>query len=291
MKVQNSDAIKEENVAHPQKVVFICGAPHSGSTLLGLILGSHTRCFYAGEANKVKFLRKNNEHPDKYCKICGPSCEIWGDFVYNKDLNIYPILSKKTGKEIVIDSTKKLEWVKIQLDKLTNTPSEKYLIYLLRDGRAVINSRLRKYKETHPEEIIEEWIRHMEKTNYFYQGFNGPKIQLHYEELATEPVKAIRSLCQFLGIIYEDAMLRYYNHQHHPLGGNTGTQSLIIKAQEENIENQYIQLSERNKYYYSDHPLSIKLDLRWVKELDSDVIELFERKAGEINLPMKWKEK
>jgi hypothetical protein len=291
MKVRNSEEINEENTFHPQKVVFICGAPHSGSTLLGLILGSHSRCFYAGEANKVKFLSSDMENPDRYCKVCGPSCDVWGGLIYKGDLNIYPLLSKKTGKSIVIDSTKKLEWIKTQLNKLANTPSETYLIYLLRDGRAVINSRLRKYKATHPEEIIEDWIRHMKKTNSFYQGFNGPKIQLHYEELATEPDKAIRFVCQFLGIIYEDEMLRYYDHEHHPLGGNTGTQSLIIKAQEENIKKQYIQLSERNKYYYSDHPLSIKLDLRWVKELSSNVIELFERKAGEINLPMKWNEK
>lgn len=47
-----------------KKVVFICGAGHSGSTLLGLLLGSHSKCFYLGEANKVQYLY-NTDQPEK----------------------------------------------------------------------------------------------------------------------------------------------------------------------------------------------------------------------------------
>ena len=37
-------------------VCFVGGAGHSGSTLLGLVLGAHPSVFYAGEANKSRFL-------------------------------------------------------------------------------------------------------------------------------------------------------------------------------------------------------------------------------------------
>jgi len=278
----------EDNSIIDQKVIFICGAPHSGSTLLGLILGSHIQCFYAGEANKVKFLNSEDQQADRYCKICGPDCTIWGDFIYEENMNTYQWLSEKTLKLIIIDSTKNLDWVKSQIFKLKNTNFQIYLIYLLRDGRAVINSRLRKYKNSEPQDIIDEWINHMEKTDKFYQNFSYHKKKVHYEELAINPDKIVKELCHFLGISYDADMLKYYNHKHHPLGGNIGTQSLIVKAQEEKLKNQHIHLSERNEYYYLDHPLSIKLDLRWVEELDPKIKDLFERKAGKINQPMKW---
>ena len=82
--------------------------------------------------------------------------------------------------------------------------------------------------------------------------------------------------------------IQYYLHKHHPLGGNTGTQYLIIKAQDDIKENTPIKLSERNKYYYSDHPLEIKLDLRWKKELNKDLKKLFEIKAGSLNESFRW---
>ena len=41
-------------------VVFVAGAGHSGSTLLGLALGAHPEIFYAGEANKSQLLSDAN---------------------------------------------------------------------------------------------------------------------------------------------------------------------------------------------------------------------------------------
>ncbi|TFF92824.1 MAG: sulfotransferase family protein [Promethearchaeota archaeon] len=279
--------MSEEKSKSDLNVCFICGAPHSGSTLLGLLLGSHSQCFYAGEANKVKFLNKNKNHPDRFCKICGPDCEIWGDFLYKKNTNLYNWLFKKTLKPIIIDSTKNLEWIEMQIKRLRKHRTEIYLIYLLRDGRAVINSRLRKYKNSEPIDLINEWVTHVENTNHFFQNFDGHKLKMHYEDLAIDPEKSITSACKFLKIDYEPPMLHYYTHNHHPLGGNTGTQSLIIKAQKPRLKNQFIHLSERNEYYYADHPLSIKLDFRWKEELDPEIQNLFEKHAGHINEDLK----
>ena len=271
-----------------KKVIFICGASHSGSTLLGLILGSHSACFYAGEVNKIQFLNIKKEHEDKSCKICGRSCPIWGNFILDKEFGLYKQLSKLTNKPIIIDSTKKIAWLKKQSNKLEIYQS-KYLIYILRDGRAVINSQLRKYKDSDPEELIEKWIKHIKSTDDFYYNFSGKKIQIHYEALSSKPEDITKKLCNFLEISYEKSMSQYYLHEHHPLGGNTGTHYLIIKAQKDNKKiDSPIQLSERNKYYYLDHPLEIRLDLRWKKELSEKIIKIFEKKAGKLNKSFRW---
>ncbi|MEJ2251089.1 MAG: hypothetical protein P8Y97_15730 [Candidatus Lokiarchaeota archaeon] len=83
-------------------------------------------------------------------------------------------------------------------------------------------------------------------------------------------------------------MLNYFQFEHHILGGNTGTQSLIVKSQNINGENSLIHLSERNEYYYKDHPLGIKLDLRWKEELDPKIQILFNKLAENLNKEFVW---
>ncbi|MBD3200094.1 MAG: hypothetical protein GF316_08765 [Candidatus Lokiarchaeota archaeon] len=267
-----------------QEVVFICGAPHSGSTLLGLILGSHPETFYAGEANKSRFLNsKDPTMEDRFCKICGPECRIWGNYDSSLEKDLYEQLRRLTDKKIIIDSTKKVEWLKKRSEALNFKEDKQYLIYIMRDGRAVINSRLRKYPETDINDLISNWKDHVSATNEFFHNFKQNKIKIHYEELALSPEVVIESLCEFLNIAYFDKMIQYYDHEQHPLGGNTGTQSLILKAQENKKTDSVIRLSSRNKYYYSEHPLGIKLDLRWKEELDPKIRQLFDKEAGTLN--------
>ncbi|NJL20821.1 MAG: sulfotransferase [Leptolyngbyaceae cyanobacterium SM1_3_5] len=45
-----------------KKVCFIAGAGHSGSTLLGFILGSHSQGFYCGEAAKTRYLQDDSKN-------------------------------------------------------------------------------------------------------------------------------------------------------------------------------------------------------------------------------------
>jgi len=92
----------------------------------------------------------------------------------------------------------------------------------------------------------------------------------------------VRKICEFLEINFEPEMVNYFYFEHHPLGGNTGTLSLIPKAQQKD-NSSIIKLTNRNEYYYSKHPLNIKLDLRWKRELKSEYLQLFESLVGELN--------
>jgi hypothetical protein len=265
------------------KIVFICGANHSGSTLLGSILGSHSKCFYAGETNKTQFFGIKGEiSTDKNCKICGPTCRIWGAYDSNSSVDLYEQLSKINGKEIVIDSNKNLGWLNKQIDLMDDKNVKLYLIYLQRDGRAVINSGIRKYSENSVENHINDWIKQIVLTNELYQRFRGEKMKIHYEDLASKADENVRKICEFLKINFEPEMVNYFYFEHHPLGGNTGTLSLIPKAQQKE-DSSLIKLTNRNEYYYSTHPLNIKLDLRWKRELKSEYLHLFESLVGELN--------
>jgi len=287
-----------------KKVVFITGTGHCGSTLLDLILSSHSRCFGLGEIHKLKSspLFFNDKVP--FCNIHGEHDSFWTDAVRadllskvrkNSKLNkyidkyalqagqlserysrkkVYQYLFELTQCPILIDSSKHPKWIEASVLGLKRAAGiEPYLIYLSRDGRAVINSLMRKYKDKQLEEVAYEWISQVEKINDFYAKFSGPKLQVRYEDLASQPEKVIPDICQWMEIDYEPTQLNFWEHEHHHIGGNAGTKSLLTKFQ----YNKMVSAGDKEKSYYKEHSLSIQLDERWKQELSVDQISGIEK--------------
>lgn len=273
------------NDVKSSKLCFIIGAPHSGSTLVGLILGSHSTAFFAGEANKVIFFNDPNfEEERKFCRLCGKDCRIWNKVNPNGP-NLYLQLNELTKKSIIIDSTKNLEWIHKQLELAEYIKLDTCLIFLKRDVRAVINSLARKYPNKPIEELIDSWYEHIRETKELFTDFKGKKIEIYYEDLTLNPDQIIERLCAFLEIDYEPEMKNYYHKDHHSIGGNIGTHYLLLKAK--NYEEEWL-LTKRNEYYYRDHPLSIKLDERWKFELDKGIEKIIIERAGPLFSEFNW---
>lgn len=276
------------------KVVFVFSSGHSGSTLLDLILGSHPDVFGLGELARVE-----NNLPN-ICGFCGDACEYWkkrvslpillkhcsggkgGQFFLRElqrlDRSIYSHLSEWFGYSNFVDSSKPLSWFKGQMRykhyKREFTP---IFIHMMRDGRAVINSYLRKYPEKGVEKITDEWIQTTRNIQKLYDDYDGPKCRIGYELLALQPDHAIKQICDLLKITYIPDMLNYWNYEHHSIGGNAGTRSLVAKT------GKGVKPGAWNKGYYENMGNAIKLDLRWKEELSLESLEVFERKAGELN--------
>lgn len=271
------------------KVIFICGAGHSGSTLLGMILGSHGHCFYAGEALKTSYFHRDQTPIRKrMCKFCGLDCPVWSKLDTSKPRDIYAQIMAITQKPIIIDSTKRITWLQQKIAQVIADNITPYLIFIQRDGRAVVNSRIRKSPDQDIAEIITAWVDKITETEELFRKFPLQKIKVSYEDLATQPIPIISQLCDFLEIPYEPAMLHYYCHEHHPLGGNSGTQSLVLKVQKQEFSSPFIYKLEKQEEYYQEHPPDIKLDLRWQTELSKEAIALFENMAGKVNQPYQW---
>lgn len=283
--------------SHLKKVVFICGAGHSGSTLLGLILGSHSDCFYSGEAKNSGFMGDENKPIKKRtCKVCGADCPVWSKLPIDDSKTLYEQLSTQTQKPIIIDSTKDVAWIVKQLDKIKDREYQPFLIFIQRDGRAVINSWVRKEPNADVKKQIKKWIDNIRSADELFNNFPAGKMKIRYENLAIDPAREIEQICNLLEIEYESEMLNFYECQHHPLGGNNGTQFLLLKAQERKA-NDLLAKSDRTEKnlvnspkmkYYENHELGISLDLRWREELDPRIEKLFEEMAGKENAEMKW---
>jgi LPS sulfotransferase NodH len=278
-----------KNKVTKNKVIFICGAGHSGSTLLGMILGSHSHCFYAGEALKTSYFHRDQTPVRKrMCKFCGFDCPVWSKLDLNKSRDIYTQIMAITQKPVVIDSTKRIVWLQQKISEVISNNITPYLIFIQRDGRAVVNSRIRKSPDQDPTEIIRAWVDKIRETEELFTQFPQQKIKVRYEELATKPDSIISHLCNFLELPYESSMRNYYEHEHHPLGGNSGTQSLVLKAQHQEFSSTLISRVETQEDYYKEHPPEIKLDIRWQTELSVEAIALFETIAGGVNQAYQW---
>lgn len=264
--------------------LFICGAGHSGSTLLGMVLGGTRGGFYAGEAAKVRYLHDRSKPLRKRaCKICGEDCPVWGGFQWNPGAPLHAQIAARTGADLIIDSTKRPDWIEARAAETRAAGGRAGLIFLQRDGRAVINSRIRKYPGRDPAGQIDQWLDQMNSAADLFERFQGPKLALRYETFASDPDAAIRQICEVFALQYDPAMLDYEARPHHPLGGNSGTQYVASRGAGETLE-----LGEARRGYYAGHPGGIALDQRWTRELSSAHAALFETMAGPINAAYRW---
>jgi hypothetical protein len=158
---------------------------------------------------------------------------------------------------------------------------------MARDGRAVVNSYLRKYPDRSVEWEAQRWKQQTEAMEAYYEQFSGDKLMVFYEELCTQPAEVMQEVCRLLSIDFEPAMLNYWIHDHHLVGGNAGTRSLIHKyrrqfsQQEPGKPDSYA--GSWHGDYYRRAELAIKLDTRWQEELTPEQLEVFEAIAGATN--------
>jgi hypothetical protein len=271
--------------------VMICGAGHSGSTLLGLILGKADKAFYIGEGGKIRYLHDMKKPLRKRaCKVCGETCPVWSRFVWNPEKPLYRQIAAHAGASIIVDSTKNPGWIRARAKELASQGDRAVLIFLQRDGRAVLNSRFRKYPDKDAGEQIAAWKAQIEASREVYDAFTGPKIAVRYEALATDPEGVVREVCEVAGIAFHPAMLDFTEGESHPLGGNTGTQFVAARDKVEGDPDAILQLTPRTEAYYAAHKGDIRLDLRWKTEMSAPNLALFEEMAGAFNADMAWGE-
>jgi hypothetical protein len=302
-----------------KKVAFIISSGHSGSSLLAVIMGSHPRCFSVGEINGI-YNRYRQGKPidcvtrtsdfwvntfgekglEQLAKVFGnvrlnPNIPLKVDHFWHRItgrgqvFNPYSTLfDHLQGTEVIIDSSKALKWMKEKLNaqEFKTHQIEAYFIYLVRDGRAVMNSYLRKYKTWDMEAAAHKWVDKTRQSEALFEAFDPRrKIQIAYEDLASNPAQVISKLCELLQLDYQPDMLEYWKHEHHDISGNGGVYTLIQRYQK-------LAASETREVngqdYYQKADFAIKLDLRWLKELPPDQLAIFERVAGEVNRPYEW---
>ena len=273
------------------QVVFTGAAPYSGSTLLGMMLGAHPAVFYAGEANKTGSLNDPSAPlKRRVCRACGPRCPVWDGLCLTDGEDLYDALSRRSGRSVVFDSTKAIDWVAMQLEMLRGAVPV-LLVVLTRDGRAVVSSRRRKLADATPMEALAAfWAAQMRAVEALASTFPGPVYRVRYEDLASRPEQALRALADFVGVAFDPRMLDPWSSEQHPLGGNDGPLLVLRRASGRAAVPGVITPDDATRAWYAAHPADVVPDLRWRAELSAEDLAAFEAVAGEANRAYAWEQ-
>jgi len=220
---------------------FIVGVQRSGSTLLRLILNAHSQIAIPEEARFLTPILKKKyiyqPFQGKQLKLLVeyltkvPHFKLWN---YDASLFIENLKKKKKitlrefieelyssyckyeGKQLWGDKSLFFNWIDILY---TLFPEAKF-IHIVRDGRDVFNS----WRKIDPLmnnvavaaldwsfklSRIERSFSKLPKSNY---------MTLRYEDLLSEPEESVKSICNFIGVSYEPAMLEFYKTSHYYIG-------------------------------------------------------------------------
>ena len=299
-----------------RKVVFVTGVGHCGSTLLDLLLGSHSQGFSLGEWRSLHRAFAPGSSGRVSCGVCGEDCEFWNQedrlsvlrryfagagsrnwfsrraywFLANYKLSIYREFFAWTGAIVLVDSGKSISWIARQHRPAVRWRAvDPYLVFIHRDGRAVVNSYLRKYKQSRTtEDVVNFWVAETRRIEDYYAHYDPERrFALAYEDLATSPADIMQSVCAWLDIDFEPGMLDFWEHGHHIIGGNYGVRSQLVSGAKR-VRNKPQNESVHAQPAHSQHPAftpSIRLDLRWKSELGQERLATFEKIAGSANEP------
>lgn len=303
------------------KNVYICAAGHSGSTLLDLILGSHSNMVSLGEITQLpKNLSLNTSctcgSPVQDCGywtrvlsllterlqldiaknpyllelgfidarvvidhkkqtkwygirrkiVTGLTYLSWryrmpGLTIFTKaydramknNLALYDCVREVSGCRVVVDSTK--HYMKA-VGIYRSAPAQTKIILLTRDGRGVFYSNLK--RKFGRRRSLESWLKHFSRALPLFanQLPASAVLQVRYEDLCRDPTSTLQTVCKFIGLDFESAMLDFSTHIHHIANGN---------------DMRFIESSE------------IRCDERWREQLAPDDANYFKRYAWELN--------
>ena len=265
------------------KVVLIMGHGHCGSTLISLVLATHRRVFGAGELQALsRRMRESDFDLKGACGICDGDCEVWGRI--GRDLSsyfpsskvesyiermipwmrpgIYPYMMNQLDTDIIVDNSKLVYWIRKQLSNKRNWQSIRpFVLYVVRDGRAVVNSYLRKYPGRPACDEITRWRSNTLTMNELFVKISGCKFMVRYEDFADNPILWTKKIFAQLEIEYNSEHLDISSGDHHILYSNSGPRKIIA----------------------SGNRMVIKRDDRWRRELDPEIQEAFVETAGDVN--------
>ena len=234
------------------KNVFIASLPRSGSTLLGMILNQHQKCFNIGES--FHWAKLNPQTTQCSCGTIGCETLINIYDLIHKDsdiLNITKVVNTIDTKMIsgtdlnniinnklksACDGYDKLTTLYrdlINKDLIIDTSSNIIIakelikrknwkcIVMLRDPRGIIHS-LKKAAIRHGKKIPNDlWCPYL--TNFIISLKKLDHNNVHiikYEDLCNNTINTLKAVCEFLGISFNKKILRYRKNKGHFLMAN-----------------------------------------------------------------------
>lgn len=231
----------------PYQIVYILSLPHSGSTLLTMLLNAHASVVSLGEISQLRSYAQMHRKVSRKTRLgnqctCGAAtiyeCPFWSEVCSilrsrnGKSLRDLDLESKDTlrfrednrmffdavttvsGAEVIVDSSKgRTRFVKLCEANIAPI----FPIYLMRDPRGQVYSMMKR----------NESGALLPAAHYFAQTlkicfvlYNQRAIRMRYESIATRPKVVLSKIMSELELTYDPDQLNWAEADRHNLGGN-----------------------------------------------------------------------
>ena len=239
------EALTDPPLREPEKLVFLVSQPRAGSTLLQLMLGTHSRIATVPETwialHPLYALRESGIRTEynapaartaltDFLRAIGEDDAFYrarvGEFLHP----FYQRVAAFQNKPIVLDKTPRYYLI---LPELMEVFPEAQFVILFRNPLAVFHSLFTTWvcKETERLDIFRDDLLMAPKCLLAcLQSFPHRTMRVGYEELVTRPGPVMEALCRFLQIPYEEGMLTYGSLA--PPTSRMGDQIGVYRAEE-----------------------------------------------------------
>jgi len=209
------DAVQAGRPDNNSKLVMVCGAARSGTTMLDLMLGNSDDAFSTGEI--VDYFRPyRTHHFNPVCSCGAADCKVWQGLLNVPESQFHANILKESEFNFVVDSSKDLRWV---LDsnvwaQRNEIPCENVLIW--KDPVDLAYSYWKRGNGI-------RWYRQVFLVYYArFLSLNLPFISVNYNQLAAEPKDILAKLCARLGMDYDEGRINFWEKHHHYYFGSAG---------------------------------------------------------------------
>ncbi len=223
------------------RLIFLIGAPRSGTTLLARMLGAHSMIYqraephlvtpiahlgYFGKVQKAPYDQNNVEQAIRELVADLPR----GEADYLDALRAYTdtmyerIMTNAPGKRLFLDKTPAYALVLPFLTKLY--PGARYVV-LTRHPLAVLSSYVESFFDGDWQVAVDHnpiLARYVPALAWMLRECPVPFVHVKYEDLVRDPESYFRRVCEYLGIPFEPAAIAYGEQGDAPkgLGDPTG---------------------------------------------------------------------
>jgi hypothetical protein len=206
-----------------QSPTFILCSVRSGSTLLRVLLGSHSKIHTPHEMHL-----RNIGVTVKGGPVQKALTEVGLDKPHLEYLLWDRLLHRElagSGKKLLVNKTPNDVFI---VDRILECWPDARFIFLLRHPGAIARSRLAARPQDGVEKNAAMVARYCNAVEAARQSHEG--LTVRYEELAADPAAVTRQVCEFLGVPWEERMLSYGDFSHGKFKSGLGDWSPKIKS-------------------------------------------------------------
>lgn len=203
--------------------VFVMSCQRSGSTLLRVLLNSHSKIRAPHELHlntiQVRLAAKFTADVVGELELSKEELEhmLWDRLLHHE--------LSRSGKSIIAEKTpaNALRWRRL----LRAWPKARF-IYLWRNPAAIVGSVMKRRPNAVFDEVVAEVLQHAEGMEACRDRVPG--VVVRYEDLTAAPERETRKICEYLDVPWERGMLEYGKQDHGPLKPFFGDWSTNIKS-------------------------------------------------------------